>query len=130
MGDEQQQEDSALALDDKIVGVWFLATGPGVDWMASVREIQPDERYQLSYRFRYHKDDKPFDSDDEKHWYKAEIRATRQYVILGIRSTGKQLEAMGAESPLYEYLNDKGFDEFWERFQNAPFVFVRQEKKA
>lgn len=125
MSDQQRQ--ARIQLDDKIVGIWFLETMPGQDWMASLREIEPDKKYELVYRFRYHKDDKPFDSADEKSWYSGKVEGTRQYAILGLREAGKQMERV-ATGKLYEYLNDKGFDDFWKRFQDAPFVFLRREK--
>jgi hypothetical protein len=99
--------------------------------MACVREIVPEEKYELIYRFRNYKSDKVFDSGDEKNWYRGEVAGTRQFVILHLREMAKRMAKMakllrlGGESA--EYLNDKGFDDFWRRFQDAPMVYCRTE---
>jgi hypothetical protein len=42
--------------------------GQGVDWLGYVCK-QPGEPWRFEYRFRYHVDDKAFDSEDRKSWY-------------------------------------------------------------
>jgi hypothetical protein len=115
-----------IELDDKIVGLWFLYTTEKQDWMLGVRELEPDQKYELIYRFRNYKDDKYFDSEDEKNWYGGTTTSTRNYMILSARSMGEQLLAAGAIGSLYEFLNDKGLKAFLEELANAPFAFMRQ----
>ena len=59
-----------IELTDKtrVHGFWFCGAR-GIDWLAVVIK-QGDGAWEAIYRFRYHVDDKTFDSDDEKHWYK------------------------------------------------------------
>jgi hypothetical protein len=120
-----------MTMDEKIVGVWYLNTIQNhQDWMAAVREIEPDEKYELTYRFRYYKDDKAFDSEDKKNWYSATCTGTKSYVIASIRFVAKQLEQKADGQPLYELINDHGYDRFIREFQDMPFVYMRVEGAA
>lgn len=118
-----------IEMDDKIVAIWFLSTTPEQDWMAAVRVIEEDRKYELVYRFRYYKDDKVFDSDDKKNWYKGEITATRSYVIAALRLVGQTM-ASAHGNQLYELLNEDGdIGKFMREFEKMPFAFVRMEPK-
>jgi hypothetical protein len=120
-----------IRFDKKIVGFWYLETIPGYqDWMASVREIEPERKYEVMYRFRYYKDDKVFDSKDRKNWYRAEPSQTRAYVVAGIRAAARKLEEVSRGGKLYELMNDGDFEKFKREFENLPFVFMRMEKKV
>jgi hypothetical protein len=114
-----------IEMDEKLVGIWFLATIPNSqDWMAGVRELEPDQKYKLTYRFRYYKDDKAFDSEDKRNWYEGTVTGTRAYVIASLRSVAKKLAEMSTE-PLYEVLNEHGLDQFMRDFQDQPFVYMK-----
>jgi hypothetical protein len=116
-----------IVFDEKIVGVWYLVTIlDKQDWLAAVREIEPDAKYELIYRFRYYKDDKAWDSADKKNWYKGELTGTRNYVVMSLRSVAKRLESVSvAGIPLYELLNENDIDKFMREFQDAPFVMAK-----
>jgi len=125
-------------MDEKIVGVWFILTIHNVqDWMAGLREIVPEEKYSLTYRFRYYKDDNAWDSEDKKNWYEAEVTGTRAYCLASLRSVAEQLakaarlrqEGNAEVGRVYEVINDSGYDEFQRKFMDMPFVFARQETK-
>jgi hypothetical protein len=116
----------SIILDEQIVAIWFLATMEGQDWLCGLRELIPDEKYSLTYRFRYYKDEKAFDSQDEKNWYEAEISGTRNYALLIVRDLAKQMKAASMYGePLYEFVNNGDFDDFKRRFDQAPFLFAR-----
>lgn len=51
--------------------MWFTGT-KGVDWLA-VMWRDDDGPWTFQYRFRYHEDDKVFDSKDRKSWYEVKI---------------------------------------------------------
>jgi len=59
-----------IELNDKtrVHGFWFCGMD-GIDWLAVVIK-QGDGAWEAIWRFRYHKDDKHFDSNDEKMWYR------------------------------------------------------------
>jgi hypothetical protein len=59
-----------ITVDEHTVAIWYLQTTSTQDWTAALRELEPEAKYELTYRFRYYKDDKAFESEDEKHWYK------------------------------------------------------------
>ena len=118
-----------IKFDNKIVAIWYLVTIQNhQDWMAAIREIEPEQKYELTYRFRYYKDDKAFDSDDKRNWYEGICTGTRSYVTAAIRATAKALEET-ADGDLYELLNDHGYDQFIREFQDMPFVFMRMLDK-
>lgn len=120
--------EAMIKLDEHVVGVWFSKISSTSDWMLCLRELEPDVRYEIVYRFRYYKSDKVFDSDDEKSWFRATCAGTRAYSIASIRAMSAALTVI-ADGPLYEVLNDKGIEDFMRRFQDMPFVYVRQESK-
>jgi hypothetical protein len=122
---EKLKDQVGMVIDEKIVGIWYVRLTETSEWMAALRELVADEKYELVGRFRYYKDDQVFDSKDEKSWFRGTATGTRNYCILGLRETAKSLEALsGRES--YEIVNDHGLEEFQKEFMKAPFVYVRQ----
>jgi hypothetical protein len=119
-----------MNLDEKVVGVWAVETISGYqDWMAMIREIEPDVKYELKYRFRYHKDDKVFDSEDTVSGYQGELSGTRSYVIALFRCIAKSMEAK-ADGDLYELMNEGDYKAFVRKFMELPFVYVRAKEKV
>ncbi len=61
-----------IELDDNsyIIGVWFSSNPvTGNNWLAAVvRDPENPQKYKGWSRFRYIRDTKVFDSDDEKSW--------------------------------------------------------------
>jgi hypothetical protein len=114
-----------ITFDEKIVAVWFVLTIPDrQDWLAAVREIEPDAKYELTYRLRYYKDDKAFDSNDKKNWYGGTVTGTRNYIILSMRKVADMLASV-SKAKVYEVVNDKGLDQFLRDFQDQPYAFAR-----
>jgi hypothetical protein len=123
-----------IVMDEKIVGVWYVVTILDYqDWLAALREIEPDAKYELTYRFRYYTGDQsknPFDDGDKKNWYSGEVTGTRAYCIAALRKVAGILHSTSmAGQPLYETLNDRGIEQFMRDFQDLPFVYGRWEKK-
>lgn len=85
-----------IQLDDKsyIVGMWFSSNPiTNNDWLACIiRDPEHPNRFIGWSRFRYTKDDKIFDSEDEKIWtnFSSAEGATEQQMIayLGIMQRG------------------------------------------
>ncbi len=61
----------SLKLSEDTVGIWAVDLMNGSDYLAAL--WREDDVYVMEYRFRYYVDDKTFDSDDKKNWYRAEI---------------------------------------------------------
>lgn len=117
-----------ITCDEKVVAIWFINTTETQDWMACLREVKPEEEYELIYRFRYYKDDKAFDSEDEKSWYKGRITGTRAYVLASTRAVAKIMEEFAA-GKLYELVNEGDYEAFVKKFMDAPFVYAKQVSK-
>jgi hypothetical protein len=116
-----------IEIDEKTVGLWSLTTAAKTDFLAVICEIEPDKKYKLTYRFRYHKDDGVFESKDEKHWYEGTLSGTRSYVVLTFRNIAKEM-AMVAGEPLYEVMMDeRGPDDFTRRLQDLPGAYARYQ---
>ena len=115
-----------IIMDEKLVGLWYMQTTEEQDWLLGIREVEPDKKYEVVYRFRYYEDESVFNSDDRKSWYEGTVSDTRKNVIIKIREMAKIMNS-AAVGKLYEYINDKGIDDFTERFKKAPFVHFKVE---
>lgn len=117
----------AIKFDEKIVAIWYVMTVPGKqDWMAAIREVEPDNKYELTYRFRYYNDDKIFESDDKRNWYAGTCTGTRSYCIFSLRSAAAAL-AEAAHAQVFETINEGDYKDFMKRFEAQPFVFMRRQ---
>jgi hypothetical protein len=117
----------SINFDAKIVGIWYVSTIPNSqDWMGALREIVPDKKYELKYRFRYYNDEKIFDSEDKRNWYEGICTGTKNYCVLSIRSVAAQLAKAANDAKVYEVLNEGDYDNFLSRFEAQPFVFMRK----
>ena len=61
----------SIELTDKTIGIWAVWLTDDSDWLCSA--WVEDDNYVIAYRFRYYVDDKTFDSDDRKSWYRYQI---------------------------------------------------------
>jgi len=80
----------SLELSERTIGIWSVDLMNGSDWLGSV--WREGNQYVMEYRFRYHVDDKTFDSKDKKNWYRAKIAAnttTEDELISAIRTIVK-----------------------------------------
>ena len=116
-----------IELNEDIVGIWYLVTIQNVqDYMMVVSACE-DGRYHIQYRFRYYLDDKVFrESSDMKSWYSFYATKSKDEVIALADKAIALQRSIGAEGQIYRIINDRGFDDFMERFMNAPFVHKRE----
>lgn len=79
-----------------IVGIWFSSDPiTGNDWLCTaIRDPEHPTRFKASSRFRYVKDDKIFDSEDEKSWadFTSQDHATEEDVIHVMELLQKEIE--------------------------------------
>lgn len=121
---------ATVEVTDKLVGIWFLRLTDDSNWLCSLTEIEPDQRYRINYRFRYQKDDKVFDSADEKRAYKVEVTGTRTYVLATVRFIASEMKKAGAEDEIDELLmENRDVDGFLKALMEKPWAFVRVEGK-
>jgi hypothetical protein len=67
-----------------ILGFWFCEDPKTLNnWLYAVVKNPEDNHWRCNYRFRYSKDDKIWDSDDEKSWWKMKIplKETEESII-------------------------------------------------
>jgi hypothetical protein len=119
-----------MKFDKKTVGVWFLVTTEKQDWLATLSEVEPNAKYELTYRFRYYSPESvdPWDGKDRKSWYSGVVNGTREAAITGLREVGNALVLFGAIGHLDEVLNEGDFEDFIRRFRARPWVFSREEE--
>jgi hypothetical protein len=123
-----------IVIDDNIVAIWFMPTADQQDWLCAISEIEPDKKYKIVYRFRYHVDEKnPFESDDRKSWYEGSFTGTRHYAISSMREVVKTMWAATGRGPHktwpYEIVKTGTLEEFTKKYLDAPFVFVKEISK-
>lgn len=54
----------------EVLAIWYAALGTRGDWLCMIARMKDDpNRWTMRYRFRWYKDRKAFDSDDQKTWY-------------------------------------------------------------
>lgn len=114
-----------ITIHEKTVGIWFIGISDKQDWLAGLTEVEPDSKYLLQYRFRYHNDDKIFDSKDKKNWYEGTVSGTRNYCLLSLRNVAQELALRAGGQTVYEILNEGNMEDFMRRFQDMPFAFAR-----
>jgi hypothetical protein len=65
MGDS----NAAIELSDATQAIWFVELGDNLgDFMGAINTM-PDGIIKLTYRLRWYRDDKPWDSKDRKQWF-------------------------------------------------------------
>jgi len=106
------------------VGVWWMAWTGG-DWMACI--WNDGERECLQYRFRYHVDDKVFDSDDQKSWYEMTREIQPDAVIVQEMNTSVRAlgAAIGAVEIEYIYIGGDS-EKVFRAIVNAPWAHFRK----
>ena len=114
-----------------IYGIWSVA-GDKKDWLGQLyRDIDNPNGWEFLYRFRYHKDDKAFDSDDVKNWYKMKRNGTLESVLETIADVLATIEREFGSQAHFTSLECAGDDPkvFFE-LGAAPWSHVKQVSSA
>lgn len=114
-----------IEISEKTVGVWFVQCSERIDWMAHIAEVKPEEEYKLTYRFRHYKDDKVFESQDEKHWFSGDLHGTKAFVIAALNKVSESLYEVERLMRWYG-LNEGNIQEFTKKLSDAPFAHARR----
>ena len=113
-----------IMFTEKTQATWYVSL-PGGNWIASVDKTE--KGFEGTYRFRWYKDEKAWDSDDVKTWLKVD----GEDLAAGINSfrfIANKLKKLGG-GEFYEVLRGTGTNEqFFEEFKKLPFVHIREEK--
>jgi hypothetical protein len=125
------------------LGLWFIALDDKTDFMGCLAPLMRTDKtpepgsYTFDFRFRYHKDDLVFDSEDVKSWYHVETReSTPDNAIAKIREVVLRLAEMqshdGPRPPDVDellYRNYPDFQAFLNAFQNKPYAYAKLASK-
>lgn len=114
-----------------VVAVWYLQ-GEGGDWMAML-ERKPDGFHFGTYRFRWYRDDKAFDSDDVKsitHLGPVSPLLKSEAQLIESLDKAAQLLRDGGycgkhRNPLWRRIIRGGPEEFAAAIMSAPFVHAQ-----
>ena len=106
------------------IGIWYIKIGDDQDWMAGLTKVE--DGLMLQYRFRHYKDDKVWDSKDEKSWYEGVLHHPLETVLPVIRALVEHMRELDGEIPeedCYELMmGDSGLDIFMTRLSQLPFA--------
>jgi hypothetical protein len=124
-----------LHSDNPPLGLWFIGLDDKIDFMGCLQPVKDKPgSFHFDFRFRYHKDDQVFDSQDEKHWYHVETKetSTPDEAIHKIRGLVFKLAEMqshdGPNPPQVDellYRDYPNFDAFMEAFSNKPYAYSK-----
>ncbi len=76
----------SLKLSENTLGIWAVDLMNKSDYLGAV--WREGNVYVMEYRFRYYVDDKTFDSEDKKNWYRIEMavdKVTEDELISSMR---------------------------------------------
>lgn len=113
-----------------IIGLWF-STNPitGNNWLAAIlRDPDNPERFKGSYRFRYIKDNKVFDSRDEKSWtdFICPEHATEEEILKFMDVAQKGIEEGYPDKDKIIVLG--GVKKLMELSKDKSWMFIKSEK--
>lgn len=115
--------------DSYIVGLWYSENPQTLDnWMCAVWKDKDDERWNVFYRMRYKKDDKIFDSKDEKSWYGFACSGkTQEYQMI---KTIDDMQRIGISIMMPKHdrlLIQGGFNDFLEKGKDKKWLHLKIE---
>lgn len=111
-----------IVLNDRTVGIWYFRTLPDQDVLAGLEEIASEEKYKLTWRFRYYRDEEiDLKSKDKKTWYEIEVTGTRNLAIFTARHLFKLMKDFTrSPEPIREILNDGDVQKLSDKFRSWP----------
>jgi hypothetical protein len=124
-----------LHADHPPLGLWFIALNDKTDFMGCLQSVKDNPgNFRFDFRFRIHKDDQVFDSEDEKHWYHMQTKepTTADEIIHSTREVILRLAEIqshdGPKAPevdelLWRDYND--WDQFIKAFQDKPYAYAK-----
>lgn len=117
--------------DPGFYGLWFLAVDAETNWMAALFERA--DGHELVWRMRYRKGGEPFDTQDEKHWYrqKASPDKSIESVLEHVRLIARVVfDDVDRDRQLVELLKgDKSIEQFVEELKKYPWAHYKVVSK-
>jgi hypothetical protein len=109
-----------INIDDNIVGMWFIALTEASDFLGGLS--RDGDNFVWLFRFRYYKDDKTWNSKDEKSWHEVRIRdRTEAQVIEMVRDINCRMFSLGAIEQWEMLRGTRTPEEFVREWARMPF---------
>lgn len=111
--------------DDDLLAVWYIQISPTSDWLGSVKRL-PGSRFQMMCRFRYYRDDKVFDSADDKSIYR--VVSKKPDSLERFKSLTYEMRAR-TSGKMFELLREgRTTEEMLAIFESWPVVHKRRQE--
>lgn len=109
-----------MIINEQTIGMWNVALGERGNWLAHL--ARDDKGIVLTYRFRWYRDDKTYDSGDKKNWYRAESKTMNaSQGIEVMRRTFNEIMAASARNKGWELLRgERSMDDFMTELFKMP----------
>jgi hypothetical protein len=118
-----------IQISEGTIGLWSVALDGG-NWLAHVEKL-PDGHVQLLYRFRWYKDDKDFESKDDRNWYRFKTKKPGESpdeLVAAVRKIFERL-AKGAGHEAWELMRgERTPEELADLMLTMPGITHRVEK--
>jgi hypothetical protein len=119
----------SMELDERTLGFWCVELGHG-NWLAHLTQDRDGELI-LTYRFRWYRDDKTFDSADERKWYTVRPRdRNKSKMIEVIREMFQKLCEANGHSGWELLKGERSFDEFLALLAEMPGISMKETTKS
>ena len=126
-----------IAIDENLVGMWYHTINADEyvvgDWLGSLARIEgEDDRFLLSYRFRYYEDDKTNEeSEDTKSWYEGILKTHDvDEAITQVRTIVNHFAGMVNAEVTEILVEDGNIEKFTEDLTKQPFAHVQESKET
>lgn len=113
---------------DYILGTWFAEQMGFGNFIATVKRGK-DGKWEGEYRFRYYVDDKQFDSQDKKRFYRFTADCSEEKMLELMREVFEFVKPMYPNGPYDEMIVQGSADKFMELAQDRPWFNISKEKK-
>ena len=118
----------SVEFTERTLAIWYAdieANGATVgNWIASIEQVLDGADYLLTYRFRWYRDEKIFDSDDERSG--ATLRTPElEKLIACCRAMIEHHAARGSKT--YELMRgNDSMQQFFDRLVDSPIAHAKQ----
>lgn len=109
----------SMTLDENTLGIWSVHLGAG-NWLAQL--AREGDKLVLTYRFRWYRDDRVYDSQDNKSWFRAETKSLDigRGVEAARRLYGEILQANPTNKGWELLRGERSVDEFFDKLFTMP----------
>jgi hypothetical protein len=116
----------SLTITEHTQGIWFVELLNG-DWMATIDALDGG-RCRLTYRFRYNRDSKVWDSEDEKSWHQGEADDLAQGIEC-VREIIRQMKGKGAGKATELMRGNLSTRDYVQLLMHQTFVHAKEVSK-